>query len=167
VEPLTDIISPNPNVGTEGIEEAYFALCHSFVEPALRDLGDDFVKVAHYPNHMKALPGEIGAVEGVRFIRSNYLDPNLGAGDTTTAVRNTTGAADVYSILFFGKGAFGVTKLAGTEFNKVIIKNPGSSGSSDPMNQRGSAAWVGWHACKILEQSYMARLETAVPKLTV
>lgn len=67
---------------------------------------------------------------------------------------------DVYATLIFGENAYGTTSLqdGGLEH---IVKQLGSAGSSDPLNQR---ATVGWKATKVtvrLVEAFMIRIETA------
>lgn len=163
VLPYTEIIDPNPKVGTRGIEESYFGIFHSYQESSIRDL-DGFLPVAAYPNRASALPGEFGSCEAVRFIRSNVITQWKGAGKASTAVMNTAGNADVFPLFVLGRGAFGVAKIAGTEQNKVMVVNA-SPAPGDELGQRGSAGWIGSFATRMLDDSYMVRLECAVPKL--
>lgn len=67
---------------------------------------------------------------------------------------------DVYATLVFGENAYGTTELShgGLEH---IVKQLGSAGTSDPLNQR---ATVGWKANKVtvrLVEAFMVRIETA------
>ncbi len=67
---------------------------------------------------------------------------------------------DVYATLIFGENAYGTTALANGGLEH-IIKQLGSAGSSDPLNQR---ATVGWKASKVtvrLVEAFMIRIETA------
>ncbi len=67
---------------------------------------------------------------------------------------------DVYATLIFGENAFGTTSLENGGLEH-IVKQLGSGGSSDPLNQR---ATVGWKATKVtvrLVESFMVRIETA------
>lgn len=161
VEPFSKIISPNVKIATEPVEEAYFATVHSHLEKDIRDL-TGFIHVSEYPSRTNVMPGEIGSYESVRFIRHNISVPWGGAGGAVAATirRDGSNNADVYPILIFGKGAFGCTKLAGTEFNRILVHNAKVEGT-DPLAQRGSAGWIGWYACRILEDSYYVRLEVA------
>ena len=66
---------------------------------------------------------------------------------------------DVYATLIFGENAYGTTSLAGGGLEH-IVKQLGSGGSSDPLNQR---ATVGWKASKVtvrLVEAFMIRIET-------
>ena len=67
---------------------------------------------------------------------------------------------DVYATLIFGENAYGTTSLAGGGLEH-IVKQLGSAGTSDPLNQR---ATVGWKATKVtvrLVEAFMIRIETA------
>jgi hypothetical protein len=67
---------------------------------------------------------------------------------------------DVYATLILGDNAYGTTQPAG-EGLQHIIKQLGSAGTSDPLNQR---ATVGWKAGKVtvrLVEAFMVRIETA------
>ena len=67
---------------------------------------------------------------------------------------------DVYATLIMGENAYGTTSLAGGGLEH-IVKQLGSAGSSDPLNQR---ATVGWKANKVttrLVEAFMVRIETA------
>ena len=67
---------------------------------------------------------------------------------------------DVYATLIFGENAYGTTSIADGGLEH-IVKQLGSAGSSDPLNQR---ATVGWKATKVtvrLVEAFMIRIETA------
>ena len=67
-------------------------------------------------------------------------------------------ASAIYGTLFIAKDAYGVTSPK--ENIENITKALGSAGSSDPLNTRGTMSWKAYHACKILEQLYMVRVES-------
>lgn len=67
---------------------------------------------------------------------------------------------DVYATLVMGDNAYGTTEL-GHGGLEHIVKQLGSAGTSDPLNQR---ATVGWKANKVtvrLVEAFMVRIETA------
>lgn len=69
------------------------------------------------------------------------------------------GGRDVYLTLVFGENAYGTVTLADGGLEH-IVKQLGSAGSSDPLNQR---ATVGWKANKVttrLVEAFMVRIET-------
>ena len=67
---------------------------------------------------------------------------------------------DVYSTLVIGDNAYGVTEITGGGLEH-IVKQLGSSGVADALNQRASVGWKATLAAIILVQQYMIRLETA------
>ncbi len=66
---------------------------------------------------------------------------------------------DVYATLIFGDNAFGTTSIAcgGLEH---IVKQLGSAGSADPLNQRASVGWKATKATVRLVEAFMVRIET-------
>jgi len=66
----------------------------------------------------------------------------------------------VYATLIFGADAYGVTELEGGGLTNVI-KQLGSGGSSDPLNQRATTGWKALRAAQILVDEYLVRLESA------
>lgn len=72
---------------------------------------------------------------------------------------------EVHATIIYGQDAFGMVKLGGTGKPniQIIIKQPGSSGSLDPINQRGSVAWKVPHfACAVLQDDFICRIEHGV-----
>jgi N4-gp56 family major capsid protein len=63
----------------------------------------------------------------------------------------------VYSTVIVGKNAFGTSGDGNVE---MINKPLGSAGTADPLNQRGTYGWKGYHFFKIIEQSKMCRIES-------
>ena len=71
----------------------------------------------------------------------------------------------VHASIIYGRDAFGMVKLGGKGKPniQIIVKPLGSSGDSDPLNQRGSVAWkVPFFACVVLQDDFIVRLEHAV-----
>ena len=67
---------------------------------------------------------------------------------------------DVYATMVFGENAYGTTEITGGGL-ELIVKQLGSAGTCDPLNQR---ATVGWKATKVtvrLVEAFMVRIETA------
>ena len=87
--------------------------------------------------------------------------PTMTPADGNSIYPGGAGAAgrDVYSTLILGADAYGVTEITGGGLQH-IVKQLGSGGTSDPLNQR---ATVGWKATKVAErlvEQYMVRIET-------
>lgn len=82
--------------------------------------------------------------------------------DNTVIYPGEAGAEgrDVYATLVLGDNAYGTTEL-GNGGLEHIVKQLGSAGTSDPLNQR---ATVGWKANKVtvrLVEAFMVRIESA------
>ena len=76
-----------------------------------------------------------------------------------------TSGITVHSTLIYGQHAFGIVKLGGkgTPNIRIIVTPVGSSGSEDPVAQRGSIAWKVKHFCAaILNDDFLVRVEHAV-----
>jgi len=74
-------------------------------------------------------------------------------------------SVDVHASIIYGQDAFGMVKLGGKGKPniQIIVKPLGSSGDSDPLNQRGSIAWkVPFFATAVLQDDFIVRLEHAV-----
>ena len=67
---------------------------------------------------------------------------------------------DVYSTLFLGADAYGITEIKG-EGLQHFVKQLGSSGTADPLNQRATVGWKGSKVAERLVESFMLRVETA------
>ena len=71
--------------------------------------------------------------------------------------------ADVHATLVFGKDAYGIVDVAGGGALQIIIKDHGSAGASDPLNQRATVgAKVAAYACRILNDLWLLRIEHRV-----
>ncbi len=78
-------------------------------------------------------------------------DPVCGTG------AGATGAA-VYCTMIVGKNAYGVTEVEGGGLEH-IIKQLGSAGSADPLNQRATTGWKATKTAERLTEAYMVRIE--------
>ena len=66
---------------------------------------------------------------------------------------------DVYSTLILGANAYGVTSVEGGGL-ETIVKQLGSGGTSDPLNQRATAGWKAVKTAERLVEQFMIRIET-------
>ena len=87
---------------------------------------------------------------------------NFGSGTSgTTKIYPGEGGSNglaVFSCLFIGEGAYGVTEVEGGGL-ETIVKQKGSAGTADPLNQRSSVGWKALKTAEILIPSYLIRLE--------
>jgi N4-gp56 family major capsid protein len=157
---IEDVVSSTPSFRTEPVEASYIGVCHVNVVRDIRNM-EGFTPVKQY-NHGKAFANEVGAVEDVRYVRSTLFTAFADAGGLKGAMKSTAGTnADVYPVIIFAKDSYGIVPLKGKSVMSLIVKNPGSAGSADPLNQRGTIGWRLYHASVILNDLWMVRLEVA------
>lgn len=131
----------------------YLGLIHP---NAVYDLKNDSEWKTHQqqsPGYEKLYNGEVFEIEGVRFLQSTLAPVFTGAGASS---------ADVYGTIIFGQHAFGVVDVNGTGKFNTIAKQLGSSGTSDPLDQRATVGWKSFFVAKILNNNFMTRLEAGV-----
>lgn len=164
-KPLSRILASTPNYDTTHVERGYFAFAHTDLERDIREM-TNFRVYGDYGSTSKALPGEIGRVEDVRYICSPLLQPFEGAGSGTANGMETTGGnVDVYPVVYVGQDAYGVVPLKGAGSMSPRVKNPGQISDSDPLGQRGMVSWKMWFAALRLNEAWMARLEVGATAL--
>lgn len=90
---------------------------------------------------------------------------NVTAADNTVIYPGEGGkdGADVYSTLVLGDDAYGVTEITGGGLQH-IVKQLGSAGSGDPLDQRATVGWKATKTAEILVQQYMVRIEATASK---
>lgn len=107
---------------------------------------------------------EIGKVAGVRFVETTEAKLWKKAGKDWAQASGTPAAPkaasrDVYSTLILGANAYGVTEVSGGGLQH-IVKQLGSAGTADPLNQRATAGWKAIKTAERLVEEYMVRIET-------
>ena len=93
------------------------------------------------------------------------VEDNVTAADNSVIYPGEGGkdGADVYSTLIIGDDAYGVTEISGGGLQH-IVKQLGSAGSGDPLNQRATCGWKATKTAEILVQQYMVRIESTATK---
>ena len=158
---LKEIVSSNSNFRTEPIEASFVALVHSDVTNDIRNM-PGFIPTKQYGTASQ-WANEIGSVEDVRYVRSTLFVPFADGGGAKGLMRSTTGtSADVYPVLYLSQDAYGIVPLKGANSMALIAHNPGSSGTADPLNQRGTLGWKMAQTSVILNDLWIYRLEVAV-----
>lgn len=115
----------------------------------------DWKDMNKYTTPELAWEGEIGKIAGVRFVETTEAKIWGKAG-----LKPSSGdAPDVYSTLIIGANAYGVTEVSGGGL-ETIVKQLGSSGTADPLNQRASAGWKAVKTAERLVEQFMVRIET-------
>ena len=125
------------------INGKYVAIIHPYVAYDL--MSDPAWQDAHkYCKPENMYEGEIGEIGGVRFVQ-------------TTEAKIYEGG--VFGTLIFGEGAYGVTEITGGGL-QTIVKQKGSAGTADPLDQRSSIGWKAIKTAELLIPNYIVRVES-------
>lgn len=129
-------------VNAPKINGSYVAIIHPYVAFDLQN--DPEWQEAHkYSDATALFEGELGKLGGVRFVESSEAKVYENG---------------IFGCLFLGANAYGTTKVDGGGL-KTIIKQVGSSGVADALDQRGSVGWKAMKTAEILIQAYIVRVE--------
>ena len=125
------------------INGKYVAIIHPYVAYDL--MRDPEWQEAHkYAKPENLYEGEIGEMAGVRFVQ-------------TTEAKIYDGG--VFGSLFMGDSAYGVTEITGGGL-QTIVKQKGSAGTADPLDQRSSVGWKAIKTAELLIPNYIVRVES-------
>lgn len=146
---FTQMIQGSTKVNTYPIRPAFMAITHTDKISQYENL-TGWKSVEEYASQGEVDMNEAGAYKNVRFLETTNAKVFSAAG---------AGSIDVYSTLVFGKDAYGIVGLRGQRNIETIVKPLGSG--EDPLNQRATVGWKALATAKILNDSFMIRLETA------
>ena len=133
------------------IDGDYVCILHPYV--AYDIMSDPRWEEMHkYTTPENMYQGEIGRIAGVRFVETSEAAVYKGTENSCP-----TGLA-VFGCLFIAQGAYGVTEVTGGGL-QTIIKQLGSAGTADPLNQRSTVGWKALQTAEILMEPYMVRVE--------
>ena len=125
------------------INGKYVAIIHPYVAyDLMRD--PEWIDAHKYTTSTNLYEGEIGEIAGVRFVQ-------------TTEAKVYDGG--VFGTLIFGEGAYGVTEITGGGL-ETIVKQKGSAGTADPLDQRSSVGWKAIKTAELLIPNYIVRVES-------
>ena len=125
------------------INGKYVAIIHPYVAyDLMRD--PEWIDYHKYTTPENMFTGEIGEIAGVRFVVSTEAKVYDGG---------------VFATLFMGDGAYGVTDITGGGL-ETIVKQKGSAGTADPLDQRSSVGWKAMKTAEILIENYLVRVES-------
>lgn len=131
------------------INGSYIGIIHPDIAFDLTE-DDRWIESHKYAKPEELFNGEIGMIAGVRFVKTTEAKIFAKAG---------ANGIDVYSTLILGANAYATTKIEGGGL-ETIIKQLGSAGTADPLNQRATIGWKATKVTEILSQEYMVRVET-------
>lgn len=149
--PVTRQVNASTGYATDPVAAAYIAIVSPDTTYDLEDL-DGFTPVEKYSSQAGVMEGEVGKIKQVRFVETTNAKIFAGAG---------AAGIDVHATIVLGQNAYGVTRISGKAL-EFIVKATGSAGTADPLNQRGTSGWKATHVAKILNDTFMGRIEHAV-----
>ena len=132
------------------IDDAFVAVIHPNVACDLMR-SDKWMDVHKYATPENIYRGEIGQLGGVRFVQTTEAKIIGGAG---------ADGVSVYCTMVIAANAYGVTEVSGGGLQH-IVKQLGSSGTADPLNQRATTGWKAMKVAERLVEEYMVRIEHA------
>ena len=149
VDLVQQVVARLRAVNTPRINGSYVAIIHPFAEyDIMRE--PEWIDPHKYKDTTNLYEGEIGMISGVRFVESTEAKIWRGTGCPS--------GLSVFGTLFFGENAYGVTDVEGGGL-QTIVKQKGSAGTADPLDQRSSVGWKAIETAEILMQPYMIRVE--------
>ena len=143
------------------INGSYVAIIHPDVAfDLMRD--PEWIESHKYATPENMYNNEIGKIANVRFVESTQAKI-LKSEDTGNANNSCPKSGDkilsVYSTLFMGADAYGCVDISGGGLEH-IVKQKGSAGVADPLDQRSSVGWKGTQTAVILDETRIVRAET-------
>lgn len=132
------------------IKGAYVAVVHPNVACDLMT-SEGWLETHKYAKPENIFEGEIGKIGNVRFVETSEAKIIGGAG---------ANGISVYCTMVFGAHAYARTSVhgGGLEF---IVKQKGSGGTTDPLNQRATTGWKAMKVAERLVEENMIRIEHA------
>lgn len=113
-------------------------------------------------NRFVSINGEMYRVAdaGVDYLELDNPSEDVSIIGGTSIVAGDGGAGNraVYSTLILGENAYGTIDIEGGGLQH-IVKQLGSGGTSDPLNQKATAGWKATQAAKILVDQFIVRIE--------
>lgn len=126
----------------------YVGIIHPSVSYDLRE-DPAWIDVHKYAQPGEIYNGEIGKLHGVRFVEDSQQKVWEGGANDKA----------VYATTIMGKDAYGIIEPS-AESLEVIVKQRGSAGTADPLDQRSTVGWKASHAAKMLYQERLIRIES-------
>jgi N4-gp56 family major capsid protein len=153
-------LSSSDHVGTGAIRKAFIGIVHPDVEYDLEQI-TGFRAVSDYGSMDGVMEDEIGAYKNIRFVTSTNAKIFTSGSTATSSGKKgaSTTLNDVYVSLFFAADAYGISPLSGEAMN-TYVKQLGSAGTADPLDQRSTVGWKATTCTTILNQAWMIRLES-------
>jgi len=108
--------------------------------------------VSKYSAAEQIFDGEIGKLYGVKFVRTSNAKKFAGAG---------AAGADIFATMILAANAYGIVDVGGGSKPQIIVKEHGSSGTADPLNQIATIGWKAMMTAVRLQELAMVRIESS------
>lgn len=152
VDLIYDAVNELARRNAPKIDGYYVCVLHPDVAKDLMR-SDDWKDMNKYTKPEKFEQGYIGEIDSCRFYTST--NAKIWSADD-----DSTGDVAVYACVFLADGAFGTTEISGGGM-ETIVKQLGSAGSADPLDQRSTVGWKGTKGSVVLIDDYIVRIECA------
>ncbi len=137
---LTSVVRPSTGYNTTPIRPAFVAIAHPNMRTSIESL-TGFTPVSQYPSNENIMDGEWGAIKNIRFL-------------LTTQAYASGEKSSNYVMPIFAQDAYGITELTGGAASN-IVKDHGSAGAGDPLNQRATSGWKMLMTGTVLNPKFM------------
>ena len=158
-KPITKQLNASGNIGTQGVRSGFIAFITPEIKYDLEQNVSGYMDVSKYPNG-GAQEGEVGSYKEIRFFMSTLSQSYLAAGATLAAGFAGSVNNDVHICLIFGQDAFATVKLADASQSYYIPNT--QVDHSNPIGQYSTIGWKAVAASKILNDSWIVRVEVGV-----
>ena len=166
VDTVNQVVAKLRAANAPTIDGKYVAIIHPYAAyDLMRD--PEWIDAHKYAQPENLYEGELGEIGGVRFVQTSEA---LILRDTTCPLINSEGSTTdvanrlaVFCTLFLAQGAYGVTEIEGGGL-QTIIKQKGSAGTADPLDQRSSVGWKALKTAELLVPDYIVRVESCSPR---
>ena len=153
VDLVYDAVNELQRKNAPKINGKYVCVLHPDVAKDLMR-SQDWKDMNKYARPEKFEEGYIGDIDSCRFYTSTNAKiwgPGATGNESEVAV---------YACIFLGADAFGTTEISGGGM-ETIVKQLGSGGTEDPLNQRSTVGWKGTKSSVVLIDDYIVRVECA------
>lgn len=152
---IKKIVRKLKNANAKRFADGYY---HMQVDPDIAyDLMSDnaWVDVSKYARPEQMVKGELGKMHGMKFFETTNLETVDSSSENTKI--------DVHIAYAYGKDSYACIDLEGGAGKpEIIVKENGSAGTSDPLNQRATAGWKACFTAVITQPLALVRVETGV-----
>lgn len=161
---VTKILKPGVEYGTVPVQAAFMVYAHTDLDQDIFDL-PKFKDAVDYAQGAARIEGEIGAVEGFRFVTSPDLPAVLdgGAAVGSTGLASNLGTSiDVYQVVVAAADAWGqitMKNAGGISGTEASVMLPSERDKNDPAGQRGYVVAKNWFNALITNTGWVAVIE--------